>query len=243
MKCISHIPALKRVLLSLSILCFFLPFISVKSCNSTAMTNYSGLKLLQHSGGWIYAVLIGLSVCMLIMSFLRRKIFPPLTGVVSAGASVISALGFVIVIFYPELQFLFDEVFPRVGQVTGGFCWALLYILNCMLTVTAINSIRKNYASSGNIPVVNRIWRIIFVISAVIVILLPYVGLIHEPGAAKCIVSAVVMLFFSSPLIAMLYCLQVAVGEGRRWGRISSGLLFALLVVFAIAGPYAVLKN
>lgn len=244
MKCATtRIPALKRTLLFLSILCFLLPFVSVKSCNSHTVTNYTGLELLLCSGGWVYAVSIGLSLFLLAMTFVRVTFPPVVTGFFHAGASVLSALAFTIIVLYPELQFLFDDVVPRAGQVIGGLSWTLLYVVSGISAVNIIRSIRRTTRAAGDMRHVNRPWEIVFFTSALILLLLPYAGLLKEPEGTKIIASFLVMLFFSSPLIVMLYFLRIAVIEGRRWGKVLAVAWFAVLAVFASAGTYLTLVH
>jgi hypothetical protein len=225
------IPVLRKLVPSLGILCFLFPFVSVKSCNSEAVTNYYGFQLLLHDGGWVYAVSIGLSALFLASAFITRKRSCAFSGFFCCGALILSVLGFSIIVFYPDLQFLFHQVYPRTGLVLGGISWVTLYFLYWVLTVGLVRDIRTRNSSLSR---VHSAWTVLLLVSAVIAVLIPYTSLMKEISASKLAVSSLVVLFFSTPFAVMLYFVREAIREGFMWGRVCA-ILFPVVLAAAAA--------
>ena len=148
-------------------------------------------------------------------------------GFSAAGACVFSGLSFCIVVFYPEIQFLFDEVRPLIGQLAASLCWTLLYV-SCAAVSTAI--FRSMYVQRSARRIQLRIlpWTILLVVCGAGLFIAPGVMLAHDSVKEWIPAFAAVTFFLSVPGFAILFFIRCAIADGLRWGRV-------LAVVFAAA--------
>lgn len=211
---------LPRLFYLLGMACFLLPFISVKSCNTQKIANYNGRELFAHDNGWIYFIALGIGLFLFLASFIRKNNTDAFTGFSSSANALLSSIAGSIIVFYPSIQFLFDDVQPRSGQVAGGLSWFFAYILNIAGCGLIIASSRRE-----DTPIFTKekrlsVWDFILIISAVLSIIFPVFNIIKTPSLEGLFISIVILFFYTVPAFGILYFIRLGVRNKNRWAYI-----------------------
>ena len=228
-------PFVVRRYASLSgIICFLLPFVSVKECKTESVTVYRGYELILHDNGWLYLVPIVTALVILTASFIAKKLSRPLSGFSAAFACVFSGISFCVIAFYPELQFLFDEVLPRIGQVAGALGWGLIYASLAWTVFLMMRSSLKTVRSGKSSAVRILPWTIALFVCGVLMFSSSAVLIAHDGAGEWVPVFAAVSIFLSAPACAMLFFVREAIVSGFRWGKVVT-VVFSLCSVSGAA--------
>lgn len=229
--------AVRRYASFCSIICLLLPFVSVKECKTETVTRYSGYEMILRDGGWIYLVPAVAALIIFSASFVKREWSNHFAGFSAAGACVLSGLSFCAVVFYPELQFLFDEVRPLIGQLASSLCWALLYV-SCAVSAVVIIRSRSMRRLETNPPRVRLLpWTIILSVCGAGLFLAPGIMLAHDSAKEWIPAFAAVTFFISVPGFAMLFFIRGAIADGLKWGRVlavASAAAFAAVAALMV---------
>lgn len=226
--------AVRRYVSLFSIICYLLPFVSVKECKTETVVRYHGYEMILHDGGWMYLVPVAVACLMLLVSFVKREWSIHLGGFSAAGACVLSGLSFCVVVFFPEIQFLFDDVRPLIGQVACALCWALLYAV-CAFSVVVIIRSMHNRRLGMNIPRARFFpWTVLLVFCGIGLFVAPGLILAHDSAKEWLPVFIAVSVFISLPGLIMLYFVRSAIAECFLWGKLVSCSLAGGLAVAAV---------
>ena len=115
-----------RFMYLVSVLAFFLPFLSVKGCRKSEYTEYSGFELASEHP--LFFLPVGTGLLFFILSFRGRHGSLRLRGFLQSGKTFLALLAGLTVVALPSFAYLFDDVYPGVGQLLSAACWGLVYI-------------------------------------------------------------------------------------------------------------------
>lgn len=120
-------PHAYRVLCLVFICSFLLPFVDVEGCATKKIGTYYGYSLVRDSP-LLYLIAIGLFLLILTLSVLVKEGSASFNAFASAWRAMAAATAGMIVLLFPDLQFLFDTVFMKIGQLLAVVSAALLFI-------------------------------------------------------------------------------------------------------------------
>ena len=121
-------PKVRRALCLLFIFSFLLPYVDVKGCTTKTTGTYYGYDLIQGESAVLYLVAIGIFLLLLVLSFLVKEGSASFNAFAASWRAMAAATAGVIVLLFPDLDFLFDTVFMGPGQLIGVVTAALLFI-------------------------------------------------------------------------------------------------------------------
>lgn len=226
---------LGRGIYLVSVFAFLLPFVTVRSCESSTTTEYSGFQLIGRDGGWILLFPICLALALFGLSFLRPRGNPILQGFLKSWKAFGSSVAGAIVLFFPSLQFLFDTVTPKIGQYVSGACWGLVYIATLTIAVKAVLDVRRTPTSSpgryGGFILLHILHYVVGLAIGVLV-LIASVGWIRSSSTAAD--TYVPLYALSIPTLLGLYFGLQGLKNKERWSLIWGTVLSSLLLVGGI---------
>lgn len=121
-------PWIRRALSLLFIFSFLLPYVDVKGCTTKTTGTYYGYDLIQGESAVLYLAAIGIFLLLLVLSFLVREGSASFGAFAAGWRAMAAATAGVIVLLFPDLDFLFDTVFMGPGQLIGVSAAALVFI-------------------------------------------------------------------------------------------------------------------
>ena len=123
-----------RIIYLVSVLAFFLPFLSIKGCQGSEYEEYRGFELVsKHT---LLVLPIGMGLLFFILSFLRRHGSLLLQGFLESGKAVLALLAGLTVVALPSFEYIFDDIHPGIGQLLSTACWCLVYISSLIGALT-----------------------------------------------------------------------------------------------------------
>ena len=118
----------RRVLCFLFIFSFLLPYVDAKGCTTKTTGTYYGYDLIQGESAVLYLAAIGIFLLLLVLSFLVGEGSASFNAFAAGWRAMAAATAGVIVLLFPDLDFLFDTVFMGPGQLIGVSAAALVFI-------------------------------------------------------------------------------------------------------------------
>jgi hypothetical protein len=122
--------AANRVFPVLSLVGFFLPFATVKGCNSDKVEEYTGIELLGRTGSEGLFLVIFLALLLFGLSFLRPRATVVGRGIAQTFKALACACAGFLTLMATGLAFLFDKVAERSGFLLTIGSWWVLYALS-----------------------------------------------------------------------------------------------------------------
>jgi hypothetical protein len=122
---------LNRILYSLIIASFFLPFATVRSCmgGEGEGTSYTGIELLAEEAGVLLLGVLLLAALLLAYSF-RHRVFTVIQqGLLSASKALLCAIAILTTFFATGMTFMFSRVSLHVGFFVCVGSWLVLEVL------------------------------------------------------------------------------------------------------------------
>jgi hypothetical protein len=135
----------------LSLVAFFLPFATVKGCNSDRVEEYTGFELLGRTGSEGLFLVIGIALLLFGLSFLRPRATVIARGIVQSTKALVCAFAGFLALVSTGLMFMFDKLEERSGLLLALFCWWTLYALSLGLAFQHLAEAR------GRAPLSSRI--------------------------------------------------------------------------------------
>lgn len=228
-------PHALRALYCSFIFSFMLPYVDVMGCSTKKMSTYRGYELISgekvpSTVAALYIITIVIFVIILALSFYKREASAALKAFAAAWRAMSAALCGLIIWVIPGLQFLFDGVFAREGQLLGLICAALLFIDG--MTVSAMGYIGLVGQRDNAAPYSKPLFRYH---AAVIIFSLCLVPLIVAGMLDEIWLAVLIVLTLSLPFAFSQCIVLEGVRRGDRWTR-----TWAVAVIFVIAGAAAI---
>ena len=129
--------------LCLAFICsFLLPFVDVEGCATKKIGTHYGYSLVLDSPV-LYVIAIGAVLLVLLLSFLVKEGSASFNAFAAAWRAMAAAVAGMIVLLFPGLQFLFDNVFMRSGQLIALLSTALLFAVGVVEAAVAYVGLRR----------------------------------------------------------------------------------------------------
>ena len=126
---------------------FMLPYVTVTGCSDGKVTMVYGYQLFVDETAVLYAAAIAIMLLCLGLSFRRKGVSPSLSAFAAAWRAISAALCGMIAGLMPGIQFLFDSVSPRAGQVMALSCAAALFAEGAIGSLYGFAVLRKDRAA------------------------------------------------------------------------------------------------
>jgi len=196
---------LSRVLYSLIIASFVLPFATVSSCmdNEAAGTSYTGVDLLTEDAGALLIGVIVLAALLLAFSFRRRALTSIRQGLLSALESLLCAVAILTTFFATGITFMFSRVSLQIGFYICTGSWFLMHVLYMQSALREYSLARK--ACREPPPP----WGL--VVGSLVLIVIIATAWVSEPtGIVELLLGVFAGLLIGSPLVvlAMLFAVR-----------------------------------
>ena len=226
-----------RALSAVGSLCFLLPFVTVKGCGSEKVTSYTGIQLLTSGDGWPYFIVFAVTAVVIALTFIKTGgdgsaassgAFP---GFMKGWTALLASLAGTVLVYYPQLQFLFDTVTPRSGYMLGVASWSLLFVLACGGLASISLDLKRGTPPEARAHETPGPVRALFIASTVIACAGPPLIPILDMSVSNVTGALVLLVFYSLPFLLMQYCVQHGLAAGERWARLWSWLLPGACVV------------
>lgn len=228
-----------RGLYLLGVLSFLLPFVTVKGCGSSEITDYRGFQLITDDfagGGWCFLLPICIGLTFFGLSFVGRRGGRILQGFFKGWRAVFSSLAAVTVLLFTFLIFIFSTVHVRIGWILCAVSWSLVYLRDMLSGFAHLRELNRSRA----LPACGTSWQI------VLLSIMHYL-LVLEAFACPVIWTANWdaealpwlaggLLFFSVPIFLVLQFAAEGISTGERWAIVWSALLSSLILTGGIAG-------
>jgi hypothetical protein len=226
--------ALTRTACAASALAFCLPFVTVRSCTTGAMQDYTGFQLLLEGGGWILSIPLVAAGLLLVLSFVRPPAGILLHGFLKGWALWACAAAGYIVGYGTYLIFLFDHVTPKAGFIASVSSWGLAF-LACLWDVAGRivegRRMRTDEAGKGKRRFEAAIW--LHGACAVLLLTVPASAFAANRGQEPGILLTYIL---TVPLLPALYLGVLGLRAGERWAAGWSAVLSIALLLATLGG-------
>ncbi|MCX7025206.1 MAG: hypothetical protein NT080_11390 [Spirochaetes bacterium] len=224
-------------------LCFLLPFVSIKSCGSEEIVEYRGYELMARSNGWLYALVLGIGLVFAVGGFVRIRTSANLHGFLGSGAALLAAACCTVVVAFPSLQFILDTVESRVGHMLASLCWVVVFGLSSAGAVAAFAEIGRVEGRVIRVPTLQPLfWRFVLGILGIASFALPILPLLDSSSADSIPQAAGILVFMNLPWLAVLYFLCRGLGGKERWTRAWGPIVGVASVAFAVYLVFAMIS-
>ncbi len=227
-------PNVRRVLCLLFIFSFLLPYVDVKGCTTKTTGTYYGYDLIQGESAVLYLVAIGIFLLLLVLSFLVKEGSASFNAFAAGWRAMAAAIAGVIVLLFPDLDFLFDTVFMGPGQLTGVVTAALLFADGAAGAAIGYAGLRRG-RPAGPQPSGGLVkYHAAMILLALALVPAYAIALWEEVGLTVTYFVILTMPFILSQLIVIE---GVKRGEGwtRRWAP-AVGVVMAAAIVMIVLG-------
>jgi hypothetical protein len=233
-----------------SVYAFFLPFVSVKGCHSDKITHYIGLELINVGEGKFYYIPIGIGILFLVFSFLKFTPGTILQAFLKGGKAIGCLISGAVAIFYPFIQFLFDTVYIKIGQVLCAGCWIILYLYNyavLLKSYLSYDQMQKIMDDKETVFLQILVWLfgVVLGISVPVYHLIDVMG-VKRTGvylAKNLALSLLLIVLITVPVYLTTYFLIEAIKRKEKWAIRFSRLLLLFSLLGALIWKLILLRR
>jgi len=234
--------AVGRIAFAASALAFCLPFVTVRSCTTGTVEDFTGFQLLLEGSGWILSIPLATAGLLFGLSFARPPAAGLLHGFLKGWALWACALAGYIVGYGTYLVFLFDHVTPRVGFVASVSSWGLAFLIFLRDVAGRIAEARRVRTEEEGTRKETFAAAIRFhLVCAILLLAAPLAAFAADRGREAGILLTYIL---TVPLLPALYLGVLGLRAGERWAvRWSASLSIALLVASLGGALWSVLAH
>ncbi len=236
-----------RAVYVLGTLSFCLPFVSVKGCSSSEITDYHGFQLIGQDDSWPIIFPMALGVVLLALSFLRRRYGDILLGFTKAWKSIGTLVAVCVLVVWVDVHFLFDEVYWRTGRVVGVACWSVVYLGSYIAGMQLFVRVRRLPRTPLPLTSADRVWlpsRTCYRALGALAFLAPmHAFLLQEPNWEGLITLGLCWLLISLPVFLVFYFAAEGLRRGRRWAVVWNVVSSPVSCIAAAAGSFSLLDS
>jgi hypothetical protein len=210
-------PHVSRLLCLAFIFSFLLPYVDVRGCSDKKMHYYQGYDLiLRGEGGVIYLLPIGLFLAIFILSFIKKNYSMSFGAFGMSWKVLCAGLSGLVIWFMPQLQFLFDDVYFRVGFFLGLGSASALFIFSSVGSLRELFLLRNQRPEvpQGAYSRVLEKYHIGVIVFSLVLAPCYFFQLRKEIGMA-----VLIFLLLSLPFVLSQLVVLEGVRRGERWPR------------------------
>lgn len=224
-------PHALRALCCAFIFSFLLPYVDVLGCSTKKMSTYYGYQLIceekaSAAVAALYILTIVVFAVILALLFYRRETGRALKAFAAAWRAIAAAFCGLIIWDLPDLQFLFDAVFAREGQVIGLASAALLFVDGMAVAARGYADLARQRDDAARYSKPLLRYHIAVIVFSLCLVPLIVAGMLDE----ICLV-VLTFLLLSLPFAFSQVIVLEGVKRDERWTRV-----WAVAVFFVMAG-------
>jgi hypothetical protein len=228
-------PHAYRVLCLVFICSFLLPFVDVEGCTTKKIGTYHGYDLVRDAPV-LYLVAIGAVLLVLVLSILVKEGSACFNAFASAWRAMAAAVSGMIILLFPGLQFLFDTVFMRAGQLLALLSAALLFAGGAVEAAVAYAGLRRERPGGAAAGTFLLKYHAAMIVIALALVPVYGIALKEEYG-----LTVAYFFVLTIPFVLSQFIVIEGVKRGEAWPRRwapAVALVMAAAVAVSVAGYF-----